>query len=45
LRTLPTKEFFKDEIQRIIRFVKAHESITEKDYVEVVEQAGHSMIF
>ncbi|KAI8915038.1 hypothetical protein BC831DRAFT_499541 [Entophlyctis helioformis] len=41
MRVLPTREFLKDEIQRIIRFVKQHESISERDYLEAVELAGH----
>jgi hypothetical protein len=44
IRLLPTKDFLKDETQRIIRFVKSHEEITERDYLEVVELAGHGMI-
>lgn len=43
MRLLPTKEFLKDDIQRIIRFVKQHEMITERDYIEAVELAGHSL--
>nr|KAJ3422411.1 hypothetical protein HK105_008188 [Polyrhizophydium stewartii] len=41
MRVLPTREFLKDEVQRIIRFVKQHESISERDYLEAVEMAGH----
>ncbi|KAI8894480.1 hypothetical protein BC833DRAFT_217378 [Globomyces pollinis-pini] len=45
IRLLPTRDFLKDEVQRIIRFVKSHETITERDYLEIVEQAGHSVTF
>ncbi|KAJ8325493.1 hypothetical protein BDV3_001252 [Batrachochytrium dendrobatidis] len=41
MRVLPTREFVKDEVQRIIRFVKQHENIAERDYLEAVELAGH----
>jgi hypothetical protein len=41
MKILPTREFQKDEVQRIIRFVKQHENITERDFVESVELAGH----
>jgi hypothetical protein len=41
MRILPTREFMKDEVQRIIRFVKQHENISERDFVESVELAGH----
>ena len=43
MRLLPTKEFLKDDIQRIIRFVKQHEIITERDYIEALDMAGHSL--
>ncbi|KAJ3321637.1 hypothetical protein HDV06_004052 [Boothiomyces sp. JEL0866] len=45
IRLLPTKDFLKDEVQRIIRFVKSHEIITERDYLEVVELSGHAIQF
>ncbi|KAJ3269117.1 hypothetical protein HDV01_001851 [Terramyces sp. JEL0728] len=45
IRLLPTKDFLKDEVQRIIRFIKSHEIITERDYLEVVELSGHSIQF
>jgi hypothetical protein len=35
----------RDEIQRIVRFVKAHETISERDFLEVVEMAGHGLGF
>jgi hypothetical protein len=35
----------KDEVQRIFRFVKAHETITERNFLEVVEMAGHGLVF
>lgn len=41
IRLLPSKEFLKDDIQRIIRFVKQHEMISERDYIDAVEMAGH----
>lgn len=43
VRLLTTKEFLKDDIQRIIRFVKQHEAVTERDYIEAVEMAGHAL--
>lgn len=43
MRILPTKEYQKDEIQRIIRFVKQRENITERDFLEAVELAGHGI--
>ena len=36
-RCVPTSEFVKDEVQKIIRFVKTHETIPEKDYFEALE--------
>ncbi|KAJ3023242.1 hypothetical protein HKX48_003846 [Thoreauomyces humboldtii] len=41
MKVIPAHEFMKDDIQRIIRFVKAHENITEREYLEAVEMAGH----
>lgn len=32
IRLLPTREFMKDEIQRIVRFVKSHETISERGF-------------
>ncbi|KAJ3385327.1 hypothetical protein HDU92_003114 [Lobulomyces angularis] len=43
LKVIPTHEFTKDEIQRIIRFIKQHETITERDYIEAIELAGHQI--
>ncbi|KAH6584989.1 hypothetical protein BASA60_000729 [Batrachochytrium salamandrivorans] len=43
MKVIPTNEFIKDDIQRIIRFVKQHETTTERDYLEAVEMAGHSI--
>lgn len=39
IRIIPNCEFQKDEIQRIIRFVKQKENISERDYVEAVDLA------
>ncbi|TPX56685.1 hypothetical protein PhCBS80983_g04345 [Powellomyces hirtus] len=41
MKMIPAHEFMKDDIQRIIRFVKAHGNITEREYLEAVEMAGH----
>jgi hypothetical protein len=43
LNVIPRHEFQKDELQRIIRFIKQHEEITERDYVEAIELAGHNV--
>lgn len=43
LKVIPTDEFTTDEIQRIIRFIKQHETISERDYIEAIELAGHSI--
>jgi len=32
-----------ENIQRILRFIKQHEPIIERDYMEAVEASGHSM--
>jgi hypothetical protein len=45
IRLLPTRDFHQDEVQRIIRFVKAHEGISERDYLECLELAGHSLYY
>ncbi|KAL3896956.1 MAG: hypothetical protein SGCHY_003744 [Lobulomycetales sp.] len=44
LKVLPTTEFNIDEIQRIIRYVKHHISLSERDYVEAVELSGHVLL-
>ncbi len=41
MKLIPQKIFAKDDIQRIGRFVKQHESITERDYLDAIELAGH----
>ena len=41
MKTVPKNVFPSDEIQRIFRFIKTRESISERDYVEAVEIAGH----
>ncbi|KAJ3158281.1 hypothetical protein HDU86_002990 [Geranomyces michiganensis] len=41
MKVLPAHEFMKDDIQRIIRFVKAHGNVTEREFLEAVELAGH----
>ncbi len=43
LKVIPRHEFQKDELQRIIRYIKQHEEITERDYVEAIELAGHNV--
>jgi hypothetical protein len=42
MRIIPKALFNADEFQRIIRFVKAHEEINERDYVDAVNQAGQT---
>ncbi|KND01519.1 uncharacterized protein SPPG_03318 [Spizellomyces punctatus DAOM BR117] len=39
MKIIPTHEFMKDDIQRIIRFVKAHANITEREYLEAMDMA------
>ncbi|KAI9098825.1 hypothetical protein DFS34DRAFT_619088 [Phlyctochytrium arcticum] len=42
MKVLPTHEFMQDDIQRIIRFVKTHGNISEREYLEAIEMAGHT---
>ncbi|KAI8819899.1 uncharacterized protein EV422DRAFT_90962 [Fimicolochytrium jonesii] len=41
MKVIPAHEFMKDDIQRILRFVKAHASISEREYLEAIDMAGH----
>lgn len=52
MKTIPTSEFMFDDIQRILRFVKARrfesdfvvdgsDSVTERDYFDAIELSGH----
>ncbi|KAJ3171909.1 hypothetical protein HDU87_008159 [Geranomyces variabilis] len=41
MKVLPAHEFMKDDIQRILRFLKAHGNVTEREFLEAVELAGH----
>ncbi|KAI8801424.1 hypothetical protein BJ742DRAFT_859250 [Cladochytrium replicatum] len=43
MKVVSPGDFNKEEVQRIIRFIKQHESISERDYVEAIEIAGHSI--
>ncbi|ORX75365.1 hypothetical protein BCR32DRAFT_237377 [Anaeromyces robustus] len=43
LKIIPPSEFMSENIQRILRFIKQHEPIAERDYMEAVEASGHSM--
>ncbi|KAJ3190603.1 hypothetical protein HK101_008567 [Irineochytrium annulatum] len=44
MRLIPPSEFLNDEIQRIIRLVRQAENISERDYLEAVEMAGHTIV-
>ncbi|KAI9310198.1 hypothetical protein DFJ73DRAFT_788272 [Zopfochytrium polystomum] len=41
MKLIPPSDFMNDEVQRIMRFVKVHEGISEREYLEAVELAGH----
>lgn len=43
MKVVSTQDFLTDEIQRIIRFVKQHESITEREYLDAIESSGHAI--
>jgi len=43
LKIIPPSEFMSENIQRMLRFIKQHEPIAERDYMEAVEASGHSM--
>lgn len=43
MRIIPKNEFLNDDIQRILRYLKQKsDSITERDYVDAVDLAGHT---
>ena len=44
MRTIPKDDFPTDEIQRILRFIKMKEEITERDYLEAVELSGQILV-
>ena len=44
IKTIPKNAFASEEIQRILRFIKAKENISERDYVEAVEKAGQTYV-
>ncbi len=44
IKTIPKSIFGSEEIQRILRFLKAKENISERDYVEAVEKAGQTYV-
>ncbi|KAI8831744.1 hypothetical protein BJ741DRAFT_615904 [Chytriomyces cf. hyalinus JEL632] len=44
MRLIPQRLFNEEAIQRIIRFVKQHSSISERDYLEAIELAGHGLV-
>ena len=41
METIPPSIFTREEIQRAFRFIKAKENISERDYLESVEESGH----
>ncbi|KAI9202042.1 uncharacterized protein BJ171DRAFT_515542 [Polychytrium aggregatum] len=41
LKLIPVDDFPKDEIQRIVRFVRQHGNISEREYLDAVEVSGH----
>ncbi|KAI9339065.1 hypothetical protein BDR26DRAFT_837948 [Obelidium mucronatum] len=43
MKLIPQRIFNEDAIQRIIRFVKQHSSISERDYLEAIELSNHQM--
>jgi hypothetical protein len=43
MKLIPASEFMKDEIQRIIRFVKQHEAISEREYLDALDMVGHGL--
>ncbi|KAJ3411130.1 hypothetical protein HDV05_002694 [Chytridiales sp. JEL 0842] len=45
MKLIPASEFMKDDIQRIIRFVKQHENFSEREYLDAVDMASHGISF
>lgn len=45
MRLIPKDAMPQDSIQRILRYIKQHEPITERDYLDSIELAGHSLKF
>ncbi|KAI8619180.1 hypothetical protein BC830DRAFT_819181 [Chytriomyces sp. MP71] len=43
MKLIPERAFNDDAVQRIIRFVKQHSSISERDYLEAIELSGHGL--
>ncbi|KAJ3044765.1 hypothetical protein HK097_001378, partial [Rhizophlyctis rosea] len=43
MKLIPPREFMKDDIQRIFRFLKHHEKISEREYLEAVEMSGQNV--
>ncbi|KAI9003730.1 hypothetical protein BC832DRAFT_615443 [Gaertneriomyces semiglobifer] len=43
MKVIPQHEFMRDEVQRVLRFVKQHESISEREYLEAVEMSGQTV--
>ncbi|ORY09697.1 hypothetical protein BCR33DRAFT_419921 [Rhizoclosmatium globosum] len=43
MKLIPQRVFNEDAIQRIIRFVKQHSKISERDFLEAIELANHEM--
>ncbi|KAJ1548410.1 hypothetical protein HK405_003305 [Cladochytrium tenue] len=43
LRLVPREEFMREEVQRIMRFVRLREGIDEREYLEAVELAAHAI--
>ena len=43
MKLIPPREFMKDDIQRIFRFVKQHEKISEREYLEAVDMSGQNV--
>ena len=41
MKTVPPSVFAREEIQRVFRFLKSKESISERDYLEAIDEAGH----
>jgi hypothetical protein len=41
MKTVSPSVFAREEIQRVFRFIKSKENISERDYLEAIEEAGH----
>ncbi|KAJ3087702.1 hypothetical protein HK100_008292, partial [Physocladia obscura] len=44
MKLVPQRVFNEDSVQRIIRFVKQHSKITERDFLEALDLADQALL-